>query len=35
MLRYLHVQAIPVLAPLASLMVHHGFFTLLPNSSMG
>jgi hypothetical protein len=31
MLRYLHVQALPIVAPLATLMVHHGFFSLLPS----
>jgi hypothetical protein len=31
MLRYLHVQALPIIAPLSSLMVRHGFFSLLPN----
>jgi hypothetical protein len=35
MLRYLHVQAFPITAPLAPLMVRHGYFTLLPNSPMG
>jgi hypothetical protein len=34
MMRYLHVQALPIVAPLASLMVQHGFFTLLPNNPM-
>jgi hypothetical protein len=32
MLRYLHVQALPVVAPLARQMVQHGFFTFLPNT---
>jgi hypothetical protein len=32
---YLHVQAFPVLQPLASLMVRHGYFILLPNSTLG
>jgi len=31
MLRYLHVQAIPVVAPIASAMLRHGQFSLLPN----
>jgi len=31
MLRYLHVQAMPVVAPLSTAMLHHGHFTLLPN----
>jgi hypothetical protein len=31
MLRYLHVQALPIVAPLANLMVQHGFYNLLPN----
>jgi hypothetical protein len=35
MLRYLHVQVFPDLAPLASLMVCHGYFTLLPNNQGG
>ncbi len=35
MLRYLHVQAFPVLAPMASLMLRHGYFTLLPNHPLG
>jgi hypothetical protein len=35
MLRYLHVQAFPIVAPLASQMVRHGFYSFLPNSNMG
>jgi len=31
MLRYLHVQAVPVVAPIASAMLRNGQFTLLPN----
>jgi hypothetical protein len=31
MLRYLHVQTFPIVAPLASQMLHHGHFTLIPN----
>jgi hypothetical protein len=31
MLRYLHVQASPLAAPLASQMLRHGHFTLIPN----
>jgi hypothetical protein len=31
MLRYLHVQALPIVTPLANLMVQHGYYTLLPN----
>jgi len=31
MLRYLHVQAVPVVAPIASAMLRNGHFTLLPN----
>jgi hypothetical protein len=31
MMRYLHVQALPILAPLATQMVTHGAFALLPN----
>jgi hypothetical protein len=34
MLRYLHVQALPVVAPLARQMVQHGFFTFLPNTRL-
>jgi len=30
MMRYLHVQALPILAPLATQMVTHGAFALLP-----
>jgi hypothetical protein len=35
MLRYLHVQALPIVAPLASLMVQHGYFSFIPNNRMG
>jgi hypothetical protein len=31
MLRYLHVQAVPVVAPISAAMMRHGHFTLLPN----
>ncbi len=31
MLRYLHVQTFPLVAPLASQMLHHGNFTMIPN----
>ena len=31
MLRYLHVQAIPIVAPLATQMLHHGNYAFLPN----
>jgi len=31
MLRYLHVQTFPLVAPLASQMLHHGTFTMIPN----
>jgi len=31
MMRYLHVQALPILAPLATQMVTHSAFTLLPH----
>jgi hypothetical protein len=31
MLRYLHVQALPIVAPFASQMLHQRHFTLLPN----
>jgi hypothetical protein len=34
MLRYLHVQSFPLLAPLAPQMLHHGAFTLMPNLPM-
>jgi hypothetical protein len=34
MLRYLHVQALPILAPLASQMVQHGNYTLIPNQHL-
>jgi len=34
MLRYLHVQALPILAPLASQMLHHGAFPLLANRAI-
>ena len=33
MMRYLHVQALPIVAPLATLMVQHGYFTFLPNNN--
>jgi hypothetical protein len=35
MLRYLHVQAMPIVAPLARLMVQHGSFSFIPNNRMG
>jgi hypothetical protein len=31
MLRYLHVQSFPLLEPLASQMLHHGQYTMMPN----
>jgi hypothetical protein len=31
MLRYLHVQSFPIVAPFAAQMLHHGSFTLIPN----
>jgi hypothetical protein len=34
MLRYLHVQAFPVVASLASAMFQHGHFTLFPNTPL-
>ena len=34
MLRYLTVQAFPILSPLAAQMVRHGWFTLLPNNRL-
>jgi hypothetical protein len=34
MLRYLHVQAFPIVAPLASQMFRHGNFALLPNNPL-
>jgi hypothetical protein len=35
MLRYLHIQAYPLVSPLAPLMVRHGHFTLIPNNRLG
>jgi hypothetical protein len=35
MLRYLHVQALPIVAPLATLMVQHGHFSFIPNNRLG
>jgi hypothetical protein len=35
MLHYLHIQAYPLVSPLAPLMVHHGQFTLIPNQRLG
>jgi hypothetical protein len=35
MMRYLHVQAFPLLAPLAAQMLHHGHFSLMPNHPIG
>ena len=35
MMRYLYVQAFPIAAPLAPLMVRHGYFTLIPNNTLG
>ncbi len=35
MLRYLHVQAIPLVTPMASLMVRHGHFHFIPNHRVG
>jgi hypothetical protein len=35
MLRYLHVQALPIVAPLSTLMVQHGFFSFIPNNRLG
>jgi hypothetical protein len=35
MLRYLHVQAFPIVAPLAAQMLRHGFYTLIPNKRVG
>jgi hypothetical protein len=34
-LRYLHVQALPIVTPFASLMVRHGYFSFIPNNRMG
>jgi hypothetical protein len=34
MLRYLHVQAIPLVAPLANQMLRQGSYTLLPNIAL-
>jgi hypothetical protein len=35
MLRYLHVQATPLVAPMASLMVRHGHLHFIPNNRLG
>jgi hypothetical protein len=35
MMRYLHVQTFPLVAPLAAQMLQHGNFTLIPNHSHG
>jgi hypothetical protein len=35
MLRYLHVQAFPVVAPLAAAMLRHGHYTIIPNIQLG
>jgi hypothetical protein len=35
MLRSLHVQALPVIAPLSTLMVQHGYFSFIPNQTLG
>jgi len=35
MLQYLHVQAIPLVTPMASLMVRHGYFHFIPNHRVG
>jgi hypothetical protein len=34
MLRYLHVQAFPIIAPLASQMLQHGNFAMIPNNHL-
>jgi hypothetical protein len=34
MLRYLHVQAFPLVAPLAEQMLHHGHFSLMANQPL-
>jgi hypothetical protein len=34
MLRYLHVQAFPIVAPLAKQMLQHGNFALIPNNPL-
>jgi uncharacterized membrane protein len=34
MMRYLHVQSFPIVALIASRMVHQGFFTLIPNTAL-
>jgi len=34
MLRYLHVQSYPIVAPLASRMLHQGHFSLIPNHQL-
>jgi len=35
MLCYLHIQAFPIVQPLAHLMVRHGQFTFIPNNRLG
>jgi hypothetical protein len=35
MLRYLHIQAFPLVRPLATQMVNHGYFTIIPNNTLG
>jgi hypothetical protein len=35
MLRYLHVQALLIVAPLVTMMVQHGFFSFIPNNRLG
>jgi hypothetical protein len=34
MLRYLHVQAVPLVTPLANQMLRQGSYTLLPNIAL-
>jgi hypothetical protein len=34
MLHYLHAQALPIFAPMASQMHHHGHFALIPNNRL-
>jgi hypothetical protein len=34
MLRYLHIQALPIVVPLANQMVRHGYFSFIPNNRL-
>jgi hypothetical protein len=35
MLRYLHVQTFPIVAPLAAQMLQHSHYSLMPNHPLG